>query len=53
MPYVPAPRVRPNRYLDLVDNALERGTQELGGGAGVLLIVALRLALEAIKHAGD
>lgn len=63
MPYVPAPRVRPNRYLDLSkeNEALVADAPCTGGrtkqrgqaAGGVLLVIALGLPVKAVEHCRD
>ena len=45
--------MRPNRYFDLLDNSQGHVGFYRGGCTAVLLIVAIRLAMEPVKHAGD
>jgi hypothetical protein len=49
IPYVPAPRVRPNRYLDLLtgQHILARGK------CCLLLIIAFWLAVQLVEHGRD
>lgn len=56
IPYVPAPRVRPNRYFALDHDVLTglRGKKHpRGRRVGALFVVALRLPMEAVKHVRD
>ncbi len=55
-PYVPAPSVRPNRYLDLfynIEPLMLRSVSVLSEAGIVLFLIALGLAVEAVQHASD
>ena len=53
IPYVPAPRVLPNRYCDLCGDGYYKEPVRGEVRGAVLLLVTLRLPRELTEHAGD